>query len=507
MEIAFLPLDERPCNWKYGEMMAAAVDDLHLNVLPLSLLGRQKRPAELAPINDFLLANSVHTDVLVLALDTFFYGGLIPSRTHHLQMTAVTHQLELLRRLKAAHPGIKIYASMTIMRSPAYNSAAEEPDYYADYGLRLHRRAYLMDKRERHDGLSDAEATELAKIAIPDAIVQDYETRRRFNRSVNQQVLTLVKEGTIDFLVIPQDDSAPFGYTALDQQYVYQQIKHLDLEERVNVYPGADEVGTTLITRAYLDHHHRTPKIFLFFSSTLGPSIVPLYEDRPMLESLKYHTRACGAQLVPTPEEADLILAVNSPGKVMQRAKEQIDHLDISYVSYRDLNDFVLQVIGYLQAGKKVSVCDSAFGNGGDLSLIKRLDRHEVLAKLWSYAGWNTNANTLGTVLADSLLKLDSAPAAVNPVYLAYRIVEDVLYQTVVRQTVLNDVLPRMNVQDYHLGVKEEQVTAVIAEQLNAAYGKMAVSREVPVTVTNVALPWHRLFEINFDLVRGSIRS
>ncbi len=36
--------------------------------------------------------------------------------------------------------------------------------------------------------------------------------------------IRLVEAGVIDFLAIPQDDSAPYGYTAINQQKIYGAI-------------------------------------------------------------------------------------------------------------------------------------------------------------------------------------------------------------------------------------------------------------------------------------------
>ena len=298
--------------------------------------------------------------------------------------------------------------------------------------------------------------------------------------------------------MIPQDDARPFGYTAKTQRHVVSMIEALDLESKVNIYPGADEVANTLVTRAYVDYYDLSPKIYPFFSSVLGPSLVPLYEDRPFLETLKYHVRACGARLVDSAGEADFLLAINTPGKKMQRAREQLEDIDITYTSYRNLNDFVLTIKEFIASGKKVAICDSAYGNGGDLSLMKRLDQWQLLDQLLAYAGWNTNANTLGTVLADGLLHYDQ-PVKINR-HLLYRYLEDVCYQTVVRQVVMAKELPKLGVKDYALDAKLPQVTKAIETRLYQTYAQWQLATEVPIEIQTVNLPWQRLFEVDFAL-------
>lgn len=496
MKITFLPLDERPCNSKYIQMITSSTPEIELDNCPQKIMGTQKKAADRQKVNSFLSESTQDADALVLSMDTFLYGGLIPSRIHHLDQQTIDQQFAFLTELKQQRPALKIYASICLMRSPQYNSGAEEPDYYAQYGRRIHRRAYLQDKQQR-ESLTAAEQTELAQIEIPAEMVNDYEQRRDFNEVANMKALQLVKDGIIDFMVIPQDDSAPFGYTALAQKRIFNKISELDLESKVNIYPGADEVGNTLVTRAYVEQQGKTPRIYPFYASTYGPFIVPLYEDRPMKETLKYHVRACGAELVETPAEADLILAINCPGKVMQRAKEQINHLDNTYVSYRNLNDFIDKIGSFIAAGYPVAVCDSAFGNGGDLSLIKRLDQQGLLAKLHAYAGWNTDANTLGTVLADAIINLNQPQH--NQKHLQYRLLEDVFYQAIVRQDALEEKLPELGYEDYDFEPVMAEVCEYIKQDLMVNYQKLAFSQQYPIQITKVSLPWKRLFEVNLE--------
>lgn len=497
MKITFLPLDERPCNSKYIQMITASTSEIMLDSCPLEIMGRQKEAANREKVNSFLCESSHDADALVLSMDTFLYGGLIPSRIHQLKQETIQHQFDFLRELKKQRPNLKIYASICLMRSPQYNSGAEEPDYYAEYGRRIHRRAYLQDKKQR-ESLTEVEQAELNQINLPAEIVNDYEGRRDFNEVANMAALKLVKDGVIDFMVIPQDDSAPFGYTALAQKRIFNKIEELDLETKVNIYPGADEVGNTLVTRAYLDHQGKTPRIYPFYASTYGPFIVPLYEDRPMKETLKYHVRACGAELVETAAEADLALAINSPGKVMQRAKEQFTNLDNTYVSYRNLNDFIARISSLINQGLPVAICDSAFGNGGDLSLIKRLDQQGLLSKIHAYAGWNTDANTLGTVLADALINLHNSQK--DQKHLQYRLVEDVFYQAIVRQDALDKKLPELGYEDYDFEPVMKEVCEYIKNDLNKHYQTLSFAQEHPIKIKKVSLPWKRLFEVNFEL-------
>ena len=495
MRILLLPLDERPCNIKFPRMIGIS-GGIDVVEPPYELLGDKKKPASTDDLSRFLKAHAVGCNAAVLSLDTLVYGGLIPSRLHHLSTVEATKRLNALRELKQENPVLTIYASMSIMRCPSYNSSDEEPDYYEDYGRSLFRRAYLTDKKGR-GGLDDEERSELDSIIIPQEYIDDYEQRRATNLTVNEACLDLLKEGVIDFLVFPQDDSSPYGYTAIAQQRLYRAIAAKKIEGRVMMYPGSDEIGGTLLARAACHIKRCTPTVRPRYSSVAGPSIVPLYEDRPMFESLKSHILAAGCRLADPEEKADIELMINAPGRVMQEASNAIDGRDITYDSFRNLPEFAATTARLVKEGRRVAVCDSAYANGGDPMLISYLDNLGVMDKLAAYAGWNTNCNTLGTALAQAILGRQGSEA--TRANLAYRVIEDFIYQTSVRWQVDVELA---NHGGNYMDVRPCMDWAVdqVRLKLQASYERLALSHEIPVNITTVRFPWCRMFEIDMDL-------
>lgn len=45
---------------------------------------------------------------------------------------------------------------------------------------------------------------------------------------------------------IPQDDSAPYGYTTPDREEIKEYIQANSIAD-IDIYPGADEVGMTML--------------------------------------------------------------------------------------------------------------------------------------------------------------------------------------------------------------------------------------------------------------------
>lgn len=508
MKVLFLPLDERPCNYKFPELLAKSSDFDLVNV-PLELLGNKKQSADINGIVDFLMDNAKKCDIAIISADMLVYGGLVPSRVHNLQSDCLQSRLSVLEKLKKVNPNMTLFVFCTVMRAPAYNSSDEEPDYYAEYGRSLYLRAYLSDKKIRCNDLTQLQEKELESFDIPQYVIDDYENRRDKNLGINISILDLVANNTIDYLIFPQDDSSPYGYTAVSQRRLQSAVYSKRLNSRVAMYPGSDEVGMTLLARAFCKSHRIKPAISVEYSSILGTTIVPSYEDRPMFESLKSHVLACGARLLENWEDSDLgdlsglsglnniCLMINAPGKVMQEAEFSVSNHDVAYDTYRNLDYFTNHICTLVESGKKVALCDSAYSNGGDLQLLTLLDDNNVLDRIISYAGWNTNCNTLGTVLSQAILGIDSKSIKKN---IAYRIIEDALYQSNIRWNIANRI---DNYGGNYFDVKPCEAWAKCEAKnlLQKEYSKLNLSKALPLKINNVDFPWKRMFEVNFDLL------
>ncbi len=506
MKILYIPLDERPCNRLYPVQNVAGTPEVTLISPPKELLGKKKLPADVADIWEYIEKNIEGVSTAVLSTEMLLYGGLLPSRVHHLGQTDLDLYKSRLTKLKSDHPDLKIFLSNLIMRTPRYDSNDEEPEYYGEYGAAIFNYGFLRDKQQR-ESLTEKESVKMQRLEekIPEAILLDYEERRAFNVQANLLNIYLVEQDVVDFLVIPQDDSAEYGYTALDQKKVYKKIKDLRLSSKILVYPGADEVGFTLLARAYNESRERPLRVYPFFSATRGPLIVPLYEDRVIGESLKSHILASGCQLVDQSDSCDFVLAYNTPGKIMQESWSQLTGSDVSYSSYRNLLDFTNKIESFLTRGKKVAVCDSAYANGGDLELLALLDENKCLEKLSAYQGWNTNCNSLGSSLSMGVFKSVQQEASEVQMSILQSIYEDIFYQTIIRQRITQEVLPEKNLTYFDLKNKKMEIIELVKNDL-AGCSKKYLQKSFQ-TLKNyqveIDFPWNRMFEIECTLVEN----
>lgn len=91
-----------------------------------------------------------------------------------------------------------VFGVATIMRLPAYNNADEEPDYWDEYGQRLHEWSELRHRIAVEPGWGER----------------------------------LAAHGVFDFLALTQDDTSAFGLPALEQAELLRGAENLALAEQ-----------------------------------------------------------------------------------------------------------------------------------------------------------------------------------------------------------------------------------------------------------------------------------
>lgn len=492
-KLVYLPLDERPCNARFVPLLFQSEN---LSVAVPEKMGDKKTPANHEQIADFLRRECANADGLVLSMDTLLYGGLIPSRLHSLTEDEVHSRMAVIGELKKANPKLTIYAFQCIMRCPQYSSSDEEPDYYEHYG----REIFLLgEAQHRRDlGLDGNDPDEL-RAKIPQEVLADYIARREFNGKRNLETLQLVEDGVIDFLILPQDDSAPFGFTALDQQKLRRGIDEKKLWTKVLMYPGADELGLTLASRMVLHFANLRPKAYVTYAATTAPTVIPLYEDRSVGESIKYQLMAAGLRIVSSAAEADIVLAVNAPGNLMREAAAQ-PVTSREYAVERTLIAFITYVADCLDDGKIVTIADIAYANGADQDLIALMDHMGLMNRLQGYAGWNTSSNTLGTSIAMGVHALLEGLTPQHKSFMALRLVEDAGYCGCVRGEVNRDVLPGMGLDWFNAGGERGEVSRIVDERLNEYVKTRLPSVAEHISINDVWMPWRRIFEVGLDV-------
>lgn len=492
-KIVLLPLDERPCNFDFPYKL---YNSNEIKIIRPDKLGDKKQAASLSEIKQFLLETCKNADALVISIDTLLYGGLIPSRLHYSSKEEIQTRLELIKTLKDNNKNLKIYAFQCIMRCPKYSSNDEEPDYYEECGSEIHKIGELEHKQKL--GFDHNEELKCLYKQVREEYLTDYKIRRELNRIFNLLTLDYVKADIIDYLIIPQDDSAKYGFTAMDQEIIRRQIKEQLLQDDVLMYPGADEIAMTLLARVINEINGRSPKVYVKYASIHAPFIIPAYEDRSLGETIKYHILAAGCSSCASPAEADLILAISAPGGEMLEASMQ-PVMNHNYDVERNITEFVTFIEDQIKNGKLVTIGDNAFANGSDLELLELLNKKKLLLKVAGYAGWNTSSNTIGTAISEGTSYLYRGDCKDHKSFLIERYIEDAGYCSQVRKFVSKNRLDDLGFNYFDVKEKNGVVSQMVWELLGEFVDAKLSSIAENIHINSVEMPWRRMFEIGLN--------
>lgn len=510
--LLYVPLDDRACNLPFPTLLGGMTGVIEVITPPAEMLGCCKRPADTKALWQWVMREAPTCGAAILSVDTLVYGNIVNARIHRLPQVVCDERLEGFRALRVTCPSLRIHAFSLVTRVAGYNNSSEDPDYWVEHGWAIWRHACLTDKAGR--GLAnDEETAELARLAkeIPSEYMQDFLARRAVNSHVNLRVIDLLAENAFDDLVIPKDDTALFGYAAMDQMAVAHRVHTHGLMHRVMVYPGADEVGSVLLARVLCEKTGFTPRVLVHYSSLLGPGIVPLYEDRPLHESIKAQITSAGGVLADCAAESDVLLAVHAPGECMAEASEQ-HHKDLTYYSHHSVHEFLRYIDWYTEdVHRACALADVCFANGADMEMMEQAAVSGTLCKIDAYGGWNTAMNTVGLALAHGIIAAWLRRGNANEVLLARsrafllrKITEDWFYQAAYGHAVMQDPAAALGegVDPGRLGEAADavasRVQAFLRERLDSVFPEGFAGKRI--ALRNVRFPWGRLFDIDLDI-------
>jgi hypothetical protein len=510
--IALLPLDERPVNTRYPQMLAEIAGATVL-LPPAAALGSQREPADGDAIDAWLRDAALRADGgVIVSAEYLTYGNLISSRISNDSVGDALARLRLIEEIGAN--GTPVYAFSLITRVSNADDAVEEPDYWATYGTRFYRYSGLLHRRDA-GALAPAEAEQIVELetALPPGLRLDWLRRRLRNHTVNLALLDLLMRDRLAFLLITSDDTSPWGLPSREKRILESWIALLGdrAASRTMLHPGADEVGSALVARLLVSCRPAPPRICPVYAIPGDEALVAPYEDRAVRETVEGQIRACGGVLAADPETADIVLGVltPSPGRREWRA----DFADADRAARTPPYRALFALLGeYQRTGRPVALADVAYPNGADpLALQMLLEPDSALdpAGLAAYGAWNTAGNTLGVVVAQAICAqlTGGRPegAAAQSRFLAHRFLEDWGYQAVVRRTARERNRAAFGADDPDPDSLEQiaytcaSIDAGLREKLLELQAR-GVGAGLEIAPGSVRLPWRRTFEADFAL-------
>lgn len=432
MKIAFLPIDNRPVCYTLAKDIAGIDREIEFFIPPRKLLGDLKRVADIEGLISWL-ENLPQIDSLILSLDTLVYGGLIPSRRSKETLEELQTRLE---RIKPLLRNKNVYAFSSIMRISNNNYNEEEKEYWSEYGKKIFD--YSFSGGVNRDD-------------IPDEIIEDYLSTRKRNFTLNKTYLNWQKEGLFNTLIFSKDDCAEKGFNVEEAK----ELERLGGKTKT----GADEIPLALLARAI----KKEIKIYPEFLEPEYKNLISNYEDISIEKSVSGQLELCGFKLS-SREEADVILIVNN-------FKEKQGELVMGWKTQPFDRDFV-------PPNRPYCVADVRFANGGDNAFVEQLLNKLDLKNFYGYAGWNTSANTLGSLLCALKVKWNASQYDENAFkkFATTRLLDDWAYQANVRAQISEPTDIKQLMKPY-----ENRLSDIFNYDLKNR---------------NYSYPWQRRFEI-----------
>lgn len=480
MNIAFIPIDNRPVCYTLPEQICAINKNIKLFIPERNLLGDLKKCANVDEIFKWL-ESLPECDSIVMCLDTVAYGGLIPSRRSTDTFEEIKMRIEKLKSILETKQA-KIYAFSSIMRISNNNVNEEEKEYWNKWGKKIFNYSYCMDKFGT-----------ICKKEVPDEILEDYLSTRKRNFEINKLYLDWQKSGFFETLVFSKDDCAEFGFNV-------QEAKTL---EKLGgfVKTGADEIPLTLLARAIqMTRRQEDKRTSLYHEKSLSsyPSqtslkVAPIfllpenkhlisnYEDVSIEKSVLGQLELAGCEVC-EPENADILLYINNFEDHQGEIVMKVDTKQFSGI--------------WQKPDKPYMIADVRFANGADNAFVQKLFETDLDDNFYGYSAWNTSANTLGSLICAAVVM--TSPAFLNR-----------FAQRTAPSPKLGEGWDKVNFKKlqvirflddwaYQANVRQAG-TMEIGKLMKPFEEKVFKKLDVHYNV-NYSFPWNRLFEVEIEL-------
>lgn len=489
--IAFVPLDDRPVTRQLPQMLGQ-IAGARVVEPPAPLLGNYLtfgRPdAIVAWLNG---AQARRADDAVVSTDMLAYGGLVASRVPGVTYADAYFRLRELATLRRLHPHGWIGAFGTIMRLAPTGVPAIGPakTFFAAYPVWQ----YLQDYANLHDPPLPGEiarARHLRELIGQPALQAYLDTRAR-DRDVDLLAIRLTAAGDTDTLVLGQDDAGPVGLHLKDVAALKAAVRQEGLQERVAIEPGADELGMALVAHAIARSADWTPRVQVRYSKPGGGAYNDPLEYAPIDVAIGSLITLCGGVRVDS--APDIVLDVRVPGSSAAEDAALLQDMR------RD------EAAGISVAFADLTFLENRFDE--QARFAEELLSSGVASGLDAYSSWNTNANTVGTALAEAIAaqtgrRTGRYDALAHREFTFNRMLDDYAFHDYVRPQ-LNQTLNAQGILDHTYLLPEQ--AALVADLNRAALWNRAqgiltqLDPGYHIAAMNITLPWNRTFETEID--------
>lgn len=503
--IVLVPLDSRPACTELPERMAR-IGNIELILPPDNILDHYHRPADRDALRKWLTKEALHTDTMIISADMLLHGSLLHSRKNELSDEDVTSMLDFFRMLRREHPQLRLYVFHTIPRLLIADDEETE-EYQSDmlaYST-LQEEVLLFGQTDQLEDLQELEED------IPQKVRDRYHRLYDCNLRTNEALLSLAEDGTIDHLVIGQDDGHIFGLPNLIKHQLDRLVHRTpQLADHVQIVRGADELAMLLISRIANEAHDPLSVYVAYGDDDMGSMVMP-FMSQSVNTTIDEKLASVNARRVQTADEADVVLYLYIG-----------DDASDTSLPHKAMND----LRRYDALDKPLALVDLSQHFRASETLFSTLLTEDFpLHRLIAYAGWNTASNAIGTAVAQASLyasamahaQSDSDQLAIghaNLHFLNDRFLDDYYYMKLI-QPHLKVRLTALLSDPYQLSMKSFYeangwLATAMQNQANLLSSAKAyrlpfrlplANLQEPLTVSDLTvetgLPWERIFEAN----------
>jgi hypothetical protein len=516
--ILYLPLDERYTTYRAFLNLAETTPYCILSP-PEEMLPSWKTSADLDALHQWIDENIAQVNAMIISSEMYLYGGLIASRISNDSTNVVATRAERLFSYATKYPSLDIYVSNVVMRIPAYDGDFEEPWYWASYGQDLYTYSYYLDKYNQQNCTEDYETAQAAINGVPSNAVNEFQWRRARNHNITMMTLSqMSKTAPFHYFYTTLDDNAEFGFNIREAAEIKNYIGQA--ENKLNditcpVYPGADEVHLVMLARfavsqVYGNGNDQRVALEAVYRDPTNVQAIPSYEGQPMIDTLTQQIQAAGGILTDatkndkgSTDDTGAYLFVNNFSGAYQTESvyQPTSGNDQEYAMF---DAFIDSALSQAKSVKIMGFCDNRYANGADRFFVAYMNNQMGSSQLkWNtYAGWNTNGNTVGTVVANTILLHLFRSSEENARFNSLRLLEDNHYQADQRQVLSNYVYSITNTGETasNLTPDLDFYERFAFKVLSSKYQEIASQYQLQWKLGSVYYPWNRTFEIGFSL-------
>lgn len=489
--IAFVPLDDRPVNAEFP-IMLGQIAGVSVEAPPRELLGNflnAGRPDAIAAWLKHAVSHNINATIV--SSDMLAYGGLVASRVPGASYVDTSARLANLAQIRDEIPGLWVSVFGTLMRL-APTSVPSNTDFFAAYPVwkYLDQYANLTDPPIPSEALS---ARKL-RTQIGSAALNAYLATRARNLAIDQLLIKMTHDGTIDLLVIGQDDAGSQGLHIKELRALRTDLSS-GSQLRASIKPGADDLGMVLVANALARDAKWMPRIAVRYSRPDGALFRDPLEYEPISNVIKSLISACGG--VYDEDQPDVVLYVRVPD-----------------TSGGKDGGFLAGMARDIAAGRSVALADLSFITSYHEQAVfaRSILASHLASHLDAYASWNTDANTVGTALAEAIAaavgrREGTYNLLAHRTFTFIRFLDDYVFHDEIRPNVSLALAARGIRDDEPL---EPRLLASVTTDCSAQlrwFAKRVLAELYPdyhLESMSVTLPWGRIFEVAIKATIGA---